>query len=86
MLIRFNGPMPHCAVKVTSWLGITLELDYDTEYYVTMPAGFIKMANETGSPEIKKGAWTFKTVKGTSAQEYNWAWSHSTPYHNPIPG
>lgn len=68
----YGATAPFTAVSIT---GITLELDYDTEYYVTMPAGFIKMANETGSPEIKKGAWTFKTVKGTSAQEYNFSYA-----------
>ena len=49
---------PFTAVSIAN---ITPELDYNTEYYVTMPAGFIKFANGAGSPAIEKGNWTFTT-------------------------
>lgn len=44
----------------------TAALDYDTEYYVTMPEGFIKMADGTVSPAIEKGEWQFTTSGGQS--------------------
>lgn len=37
-------------------------LDYGTEYYVTMPAGFAKLADGSVSPAITKGEWSFRTV------------------------
>ena len=49
------------APKAVRLIDATPKLDYDTEYYVTMPAGFIKMADGTGSPAIDKGNWCFKT-------------------------
>lgn len=41
----------------------TAALDYDTEYYVTMPAGFIQFADGSASPAIAKGQWGFRTAK-----------------------
>lgn len=52
----YGSSAPYIAISIT---GITPELDHDTEYYVTMPAGFIKMADGTGSPKISKGDWKF---------------------------
>lgn len=37
-------------------------LDYGTEYYVTMPAGFAILADGSVSPAIAKGEWSFRTV------------------------
>ena len=39
----------------------TAKLEYGTQYYVTMPAGFIKFADGTTSPAINKGDWSFIT-------------------------
>ena len=39
-------------------------LEESTEYYITMGAGYIKFADGTVSPEIKKGDWTFRTMGG----------------------
>lgn len=39
----------------------TTALDYDTEYYVTMPEGFVKLADGSVSPAIEKGDWRFTT-------------------------
>lgn len=36
-------------------------LDPLTEYYIVMGEGFVHFADGTGSPEIKKGEWEFKT-------------------------
>lgn len=41
----------------------TAALDYDTEYYVTMPAGFIQFADGSVSPAIAKGQWGFRTAE-----------------------
>lgn len=41
---------------------VTTILDYSTEYYVTMPAGFVKFADGTSSPAIEKGDWSFKSA------------------------
>lgn len=64
----YGATAPFTAVSIT---GITPELDYDTEYYVTMPAGFIKMADGTGSPAIDKGNWIFTTAPGPYAFDWN---------------
>ena len=42
------------------------KLDYGTEYYVTMPAGFIKMVDGSSSPALGKGDWQF-TTKGNGS-------------------
>lgn len=56
----YGSTTPYTAVSIS---GITPELDYGTEYYVTMPAGFIKFADGTSSPAIVKGEWRFTTAE-----------------------
>ena len=55
----YGSSAPYTAISIT---GITPELNHDTEYYVTMPAGFIKMADGTRSSAIEKGEWMLKTA------------------------
>ena len=51
---------PYTAVRLEDAVSV---LDYETEYYVVMPEGFVKFSDGTASPAIKKGDWTFKTEK-----------------------
>lgn len=55
----YGSTSPFKAVSIT---GITSELDYDTEYYVTMPAGFIRMADGIWCPAINQNDWKFRTI------------------------
>ncbi len=56
MVINTNNTI----VTVTPTNAHTL-LEKNTEYYITMGEGYIKFADGTTSPAIKKGDWSFKT-------------------------
>lgn len=51
---------PYTAVRLEDAVST---LDYETEYYVVMPEGFVKFSDGTTSSAIKKGDWTFQTEK-----------------------
>lgn len=56
----WGSSAPFTAISIN---GITPKLDYDMEYYVTIPAGFVKLKDGVVSPAIEKGDWKFTTGK-----------------------
>lgn len=67
----WGSSAPFTAISIS---GITPKLDYGTEYYVTMPAGFVKLVDGTTSPAINKGDWQFTTSGGQNIT-YNFSYS-----------
>lgn len=66
--VKSNTDIPFWAEGGVSGKAVRIEhatptLDYNTEYYVTMPAGFIKFKDGSTSPAIAKGEWEFRTAK-----------------------
>lgn len=50
---------PYTAIRLE---GLKAVLEYNTEYYVVVPEGFVKFSDGSASPAINKGDWTFRTA------------------------
>lgn len=73
------------APKAVRLEGVEPKLDYGTEYYVTMPAGFIRLADGTVSPAIGENDWRFTTKANPQAGSHNLTYDYNDGTYGPFP-